>query len=97
MLRHLRRHSAFAVTLIAVLVGVAVTTAMFSVVYGVLLRDLPYPDAGRLVTLASSDPRIPQGRTVAGAADYHDWPRASRCSRTASRSSTSSPTRGWPA
>ena len=74
MLRQLRRHRAFAGTLIAVLaIGVAVTTAMFSIVYGVLLRALPYPDAGRLVTLTSTDPRIPQGRTVAGAADYYDW------------------------
>ena len=74
MLRRLRHHPAFAGTLIAVLaVGVAVTTAMFSIVYGVLLRELPYPDADRLVTLASTDPRIPQGRIVAGAADYYDW------------------------
>ena len=74
MLRQLRRHRAFAGTLIAVLaVGVAVTTAMFSVVYGVLLRELPYPDADRLVALASTDPRIPEGRLVAGAADYYDW------------------------
>ena len=74
MLRRLRHHPAFAATLIAVLaVGVAVTTAMFSIVYGVLLRELPYPAPERLVTLASTDPRIPQGRTVAGAADYYDW------------------------
>jgi putative ABC transport system permease protein len=74
MLRHLRHHRAFAGTLIAVLaVGVAVTTAMFSIVYGVLLRELPYPDADRLVGLASIDPRTPGGRFVAGAADYYDW------------------------
>ena len=74
MLRQLRRHRVFAATLVAVLaVGVAVTTAMFSVVYGVLLRELPYPDAGRLVTLASTDPRNLEGRLVAGAADYYDW------------------------
>jgi len=74
MLRRIRHHPAFAGTLIAVLtVGVAVTTAMFSIVYGVLLRELPYPDADRLVTLASTPPRIPQGRIVAGAADYYDW------------------------
>ena len=32
---------------------------------------MPRPD--RLVTLTTSDPRIPEGRTVAGAADYYDW------------------------
>jgi putative ABC transport system permease protein len=74
MLRRLRRHPVFAGTLIVVLaVGVAVTTAMFSVVYGVLLRQLPYRDADRLVTLAASAPRMPEGRSVAGAADYYDW------------------------
>jgi len=74
MLRHHRHHPAFAGTLIAVLaIGVAVTTAMFSIVYGVLLRELPYPGADRLVTLSSTFPRMPQGRIVAGAADYYDW------------------------
>ena len=69
MLRQLRRHRAFAGTLIAVLaIGVAVTTAMFSIVYGVLIRELPYPGADRLVTLSSTYPRMPQGRIVAGAA-----------------------------
>ena len=74
MLRHIRHHPAFAGTLIAVLaIGVAVTTAMFSIVYGVLLRELPYSGADRLVTLASTVPRMPQGRIVAGAADFYDW------------------------
>jgi putative ABC transport system permease protein len=74
MRRTLRHHPAFAGAVIAVLaVGVAVTTAMFSIGYGVLLRDLPYRDPDRLVTLATSDPRLPAGRVVAGAADYFDW------------------------
>ena len=65
MLRQLRHHPAFAGTLHRRAgVGVAVTTAMFSVVYGVLLRDLPYGAPDRLVTLTTSDPRIPEGRTV---------------------------------
>ena len=36
--------------------GIGATTAVFSVVYGVLLRPLPYPDADRLVRLSEEHP-----------------------------------------
>jgi MacB-like protein len=36
-------------TVATMALGIGSTTAMFAVVYGVLLRPLPYPDAGRLV------------------------------------------------
>jgi predicted permease len=42
-------------------VGIGLTTAIFSVVYGVLLRPLPYRDQGRLVAIwmtSSSAPRL---------------------------------------
>jgi predicted permease len=47
VLSHEARFSASAVLTLTVAVGV--TTAMFSVLYGVLLRPLPYPEAGRVV------------------------------------------------
>jgi len=48
---------------ITLALGVAATTTIFSVVYGVLLRPLPYQDAGRLVVIQgekdfSSGPRL---------------------------------------
>jgi putative ABC transport system permease protein len=50
--RLLMRRPAFSgVAILTLAVGIAATTAMFSVVYGVLLRPLPYRDADRLVML----------------------------------------------
>ena len=49
-LRGLRRSPGFAAAVVFILVlGIGATTAMFSVVYGVLLRPLPYPDPGAVV------------------------------------------------
>lgn len=51
-LRTLRKTPAFALTsILLVAVGVGSVTAIFTLVDHVLLRPLPYPDAGRLVTL----------------------------------------------
>src|SRR5467141_1066425 len=50
--RHLRRTPAFTVTVVLTLaLGIGATTAIFSLVEGVLLRPLPFQDADRLVLL----------------------------------------------
>lgn len=52
-----RRHPAFALTaLLTLALGIGATTVIFSVVYGVLLRPLPYPDAERLVRVYEEHP-----------------------------------------
>jgi predicted permease len=51
-LRTLRQRVGFtAVTLSTLALGIGATTVMFTVIHGVLLRPLPYPDPERLVTL----------------------------------------------
>jgi putative ABC transport system permease protein len=50
--RRMGRSPAFSAAVILTLaLGVGATTAIFSVVYGVLLRPLPYPEPGRLAAI----------------------------------------------
>ncbi len=51
-LRTLARRPGFtAVAVLTLALGIGATTAVFSVVEGVLLRSLPFPNAGRLVDI----------------------------------------------
>jgi putative ABC transport system permease protein len=55
--------------------GIGATTALFSVVHGVLLRPLPYPDSERIVALwqtARDNPQPTVGGTVPHL-NYLDW------------------------
>jgi putative ABC transport system permease protein len=72
--RMLRRAPAFAVTsLLTVALGMGATTAIFSLVYGVVLRPLPFPEPDRLVTVWASVPRLGVTRGPVTPADARDW------------------------
>jgi putative ABC transport system permease protein len=57
--RTLARNRAFALLAILTLaLGIGANTAIFSVIYGVLLKPLPYTDSDRLVLIRQSAPRV---------------------------------------
>ena len=73
--RGLRKAPGF--TLVAVLtiaLGVGANTALFSIVDGVLLRPLPFPDADRLVGVHASKPNFDRGSI--SYPNFRDWRRA---------------------
>src|SRR5262245_45471158 len=54
-LRSIRRTPAVTLAVIATLaIGIGANTAIFSVVNGIMLKPLPYPDPERLITLSHS-------------------------------------------
>ncbi|HEX3745022.1 MAG TPA: ABC transporter permease [Bryobacteraceae bacterium] len=76
-LRMLRKSPGFAALAVVTLaIGIGATTAVFSLVDGVLLRALPYRDPGRLVYLFQPIPHI-TGVPLEGwgpmNADFYDW------------------------
>jgi predicted permease len=67
-LRLMRRDPAFTFTALATLaLGIGLTTAIFSVAYGVLWRPLPYPNPDRLVIVPSAQ------QTETGVKTFWTW------------------------
>ena len=72
-LRTLRKQPIF--TLVAILtltLGIGANTAIFSLVYQILLRPLPYPDAERLVFIWNSYPLMGLEQAAVSIPDYLD-------------------------
>jgi putative ABC transport system permease protein len=76
VVRALRRSPGFAATAVLTLaLGIACTTAVFSVVRGVLLRALPYPEPHRIVHLWQVNARGPERMPQAQVSEpnFDDW------------------------
>ena len=74
-LRLLRKNPAFtSVAVLALALGIAANTAIFSVVYATLLAPLPYPEPDQLVMVWS---RVQGFRNVSAAGTFIDWKKQS--------------------
>lgn len=70
-MRSLRRSPALALTAIGCLaLGIGANTLIFSLVHAILLRSLPYPDAGRLVMVRFSPPNQPNQKLGTNPPEY---------------------------
>lgn len=68
-------------TLIVVLtlaLGIGANTAIFSLIYGILLRPFPYPESERLVRIESVYAQTTGNRRGASQLDLDDWQRYAR-------------------
>lgn len=76
----LRQRSFSAVAILTLALGAGATTAIFSVVYGVLLRPLPYPQPERIVSLWQTTRTAfsQNGGGTVSHMNYLDWKREAR-------------------
>ncbi|HEU5220064.1 MAG TPA: ABC transporter permease [Gemmatimonadales bacterium] len=72
--RGLRRRPGYAAAAILTLtLGIGATTALFSVLNAVLLKSLPYADAGRLVQVWERNVPRNRGENIVSPANFADW------------------------
>ncbi len=62
-----------ALVILTLALGIGATTTVFSVVWAVFLRPLPFPAEDRLVTVWQADPRSPEARLRLTPANFVDW------------------------
>ena len=74
--RILRRSPGLAVlSMLAIGVGIGVSAILFTLVDGIVLRPLPYPEPDRLVRILDRNPQSGIGRAGAASGNIEDWRR----------------------
>jgi predicted permease len=81
-----KRPGTSAIAIVALALGIGLTTTMFSIVEGVILRGLPFPDSDRIVAVNRTRIQEPEGRGSTPAHDFFDWQ---------ARQSSLEPLAGW--
>jgi putative ABC transport system permease protein len=71
----LKRPAMFGIATVSLALGIAANTTIFAAVDGLMIRPLPYPDAGRILQLWTSNPARGWHRVGTSVPDYLDWRR----------------------
>src|SRR5687768_11583168 len=58
---------------VALALGIGLSTAMFSIVYGALLRGLPFEDSEAILHLENNNPSLEQESLEVFPHDFLDW------------------------
>ena len=77
-LRMLRKSPGFtAIAVLTLALGIGANTALFSVINGVLLNPLPFPNANRIAVMFQDKPNFPKGSI--SYPNFLDWRQDNRC------------------
>jgi putative ABC transport system permease protein len=72
--RGIRRNPGFTLVVVLTLgIGIGATSAIFTLVNGVLLRPLPFPNSDQLVNLWEASPKRNIPKFTVTPANYYDW------------------------
>jgi len=81
-IRQLAKHPGFTIAAVVTLaLGIGATTALFTIVDGVLVEPLPFPEPDQLLLLYSSNPEGGVNRGTLSRPDFEDWSARSRVVR----------------